>query len=110
MVLIFFAPRRMEVESLSPSYNLQERFLLKMRKLKVPVNVFLCNGVRVEGRITGYDQFTIIIESRGRQMEIFKSAISTIVGPGNIDVFSQRTEAPRRGGRPPRPSNRIRRS
>lgn len=90
---------RTEVELLGSSINLQERFLLKMRKLKVPVCVFLANGVRVEGRITGYDQFTVLVDAKGRQMQIFKSAITTIVGPGNIDIFSQHTPLPSRGPR-----------
>ena len=107
---------------MNPVYNLQERFLLKMRKRKAPVSVFLCNGVRVDGRVTGYDQFTVVVESKGRQMQLFKSAITTISGPGNIDVFDDRPEGrsgPRSGGggrfrrgsgrndrRPGRPSDR----
>ena len=58
--------------------NLQEIFLLKARRDRVPVTLFLMNGFQLRGIITGYDAFVVVLESEGRQQLIYKHAISTI--------------------------------
>ena len=59
--------------------NLQEVFLTKVRKQAVPVTVFLMNGFQLRGVITGFDSFTLVLDSDGRQQFIYKHAVSTIV-------------------------------
>ncbi len=59
--------------------NLQEIFLTKARKQNVPVTVFLVNGFQLRGSVTGFDNFTVVLNSDGKQQVIYKHAISTIV-------------------------------
>ena len=58
--------------------NLQENFLNQARKENVPVTIHLVNGFQIKGIIRGFDQFTVVIDSMGRQQMVFKHAISTI--------------------------------
>ena len=58
--------------------NLQETFLNQVRKHKVPVTIFLVNGFQIKGQVTGFDSFTVVLSSEGRQQLIYKHAISTI--------------------------------
>ena len=58
--------------------NLQENFLNQARKENIPVTIHLVNGFQIKGMIRGFDQFTVVIDSMGRQQMVFKHAISTI--------------------------------
>lgn len=58
--------------------NLQDNFLNQARVENVPVTIHLVNGFQLKGMIRGFDQFTVIIDSMGRQQMVFKHAISTI--------------------------------
>ncbi|CAJ2376692.1 MAG: RNA chaperone Hfq [Gammaproteobacteria bacterium] len=57
---------------------LQEPFLNILRKERVPVSVFLVNGIKLQGRIESFDQFVVLLRNTVSQM-IYKHAISTIV-------------------------------
>ena len=57
--------------------NLQEIFLTKVRKQAVSVTVFLMNGFQLRGVITGFDSFSLVLDSDGRQQFIYKHAVST---------------------------------
>ena len=59
--------------------NLQEIFLTRARKQAVSVTVFLVNGFQLRGTVTGFDNFTVVLDSDGKQQVIYKHAISTIV-------------------------------
>lgn len=59
--------------------NLQEIFLTRARKQNVPVTVFLVNGFQLRGTVTGFDSFTLVLDTDGKQQVIYKHAISTIV-------------------------------
>ena len=59
--------------------NLQDLFLLSVRRSRTPVTVFLVNGFQMRGNITGFDSFSVTLESDGRQQMIYKHAISTVV-------------------------------
>lgn len=59
--------------------NIQESFLNQARRDGIPVTVFLMNGVQIKGQIKGFDSFTVVVVSEGRQMLIYKHALSTIV-------------------------------
>ena len=59
--------------------NLQEIFLTQARRERRPVTMFLMNGFQMRGCITGFDAFTVVLSSDGKQQIIYKHAISTIV-------------------------------
>ena len=66
--------------------NLQDVFLTKARRQGVPLTVFLVNGFQMRGVVRGFDPFVVVLESEGRQMLLYKHAISTIAPVQNIDL------------------------
>jgi len=58
--------------------NLQDNFLNQVRKENTAVSIHLINGFQIKGNVKGFDNFTVIIESMGKQQLIYKHAISTI--------------------------------
>ncbi len=67
--------------------GLQDVFLNKARKEGISVTVFLTNGFQLKGTVYGFDCFTVIIVSEGRQQLIYKHAISTVVPSKTIRFF-----------------------
>ena len=63
------------------SQNLQDTFLNLARRDHLPVTMFLMNGFQMHGIVRGFDGFTVILDSDGKQQLIYKHAISTIVPP-----------------------------
>jgi host factor-I protein len=59
--------------------NLQDIFLNTARREHMPLTVFLVNGFQIKGLVRGFDNFTVVVDSDGKQQLIYKSAISTIV-------------------------------
>jgi host factor-I protein len=59
--------------------NLQDAFLNQMRRENMPLTMYLVNGVQVKGAVRGFDSFTVVLEGEGRQMMVYKHAISTII-------------------------------
>jgi host factor-I protein len=57
---------------------LQDVFLNQVRKEKVLVTIHLTNGYQIKGVVKGFDNFTIILDSEGKQLMIYKHAVSTI--------------------------------
>ena len=66
--------------------NLPELFLLRARRDKVPVTVFLMNGFQMRGIITGFDAFVVVLDSDGKQQVIYKHAISTVAPLRPVDL------------------------
>ena len=67
--------------------NLQDLFLNNARKERVPVTIFLMNGVQIKGYVKGFDSFIVLLESENRQQNlIYKHAVSTIVPGKNINL------------------------
>ena len=64
--------------------NLQDAFLNHVRKTKVPVTIFLINGVKLQGVITWFDNFCVLLRRDGQSQLVYKHAISTIM-PGAAD-------------------------
>lgn len=58
--------------------NLQDIFLNNARKERIPVTVFLVNGVQLKGIVKGFDSFTVVLDSDGKQQLVYKHAMSTI--------------------------------
>jgi len=65
--------------------NLQDSYLNQLRKDKIPVVVYLTNGVRLRGNIKSFDNFVILLEENTQSL-IYKHAVSTIVPERNIEV------------------------
>lgn len=59
--------------------NLQDLILNEVRREHTPVTLFLMNGFQLKGIVTGFDSFTVVLSSEGRQQMIYKHAISTLV-------------------------------
>lgn len=59
--------------------KIQDIFLNNLRKQKIPVQVYSINGVPIKGRISGFDQFTIAIDTGKKQQMVFKHAVTTVV-------------------------------
>jgi host factor-I protein len=58
--------------------NLQDVFLNQVRKEHIPVTIYLTNGFQLKGMVRGFDNFTVVLDSEGRQQLVYKHAISTI--------------------------------
>ena len=59
--------------------NYQDQFLALARREKCLVTVFLMNGFQMKGCVRGFDSFTVVLETDGKQQLIYKHAISTVV-------------------------------
>lgn len=68
------------------SINIQDQFLNQLRKDGMSVTVFLLNGFQLRGQIKGFDNFTVLFESEGKQQLVYKHAISTFAPQRNIQI------------------------
>ena len=66
--------------------SLQDPFLNALRRERIPVAIYLVNGIKLQGKIQSFDQFVILLDNQVNQM-VYKHAISTIV-PGRSVTFS----------------------
>lgn len=71
--------------------NFQDVFLSRARAEKLSVTVFLMNGFQLRGVVRGYDSYTVVIDTDGKQQLIYKHAISTIIPPRPIDIREEGT-------------------
>jgi host factor-I protein len=72
--------------------NLQDTFLNHLRKTKMPVTVFLVNGVKLQGIITWFDNFSMLLRRDGVSQLVYKHAISTIMPGGPISLFDDEAQ------------------
>lgn len=63
--------------------SLQDPFLNILRKEKVPVSIYLVNGIKLQGQVDSFDQFVVLLKNSVNQM-VYKHAISTIVPARNV--------------------------
>jgi host factor-I protein len=71
------------------SQNVQDIFLNTLRKKKMPVTVFLSSGVKLQGNITGFDNFCMVLR-RGTQVQlVYKHSIATIVPSGQLSLYEE---------------------
>ncbi|MEL6869887.1 MAG: RNA chaperone Hfq [Pseudomonadota bacterium] len=63
--------------------SLQDPFLNILRKEKVPVSIYLVNGIKLQGQIDSFDQFVVLLKNSVNQM-VYKHAISTVVPARNV--------------------------
>ena len=74
------------------SNNLQDVFLNTVRKTKTPVTMFLVNGVKLQGVITWFDNFSVLLRRDGHSQLVYKHAISTVMPANPIQLFEAETE------------------
>ena len=80
------APERSQGEqALTKGQSLQDPFLNALRRERVPVSVYLVNGIKLQGTIESFDQFVVLLRSTVSQM-VYKHAISTVVPSRNVKV------------------------
>ncbi len=67
--------------------NLQDTFLNAVRKAKTPLTIFLVNGVKLQGMVTWFDNFCVLLRRDGQIQLVYKHAISTIMPAGPVQLF-----------------------
>jgi host factor-I protein len=73
---------------MSKGQSLQDPFLNALRKERVPVSIYLVNGIKLQGQIESFDQFVVLLRNTVSQM-VYKHAISTVVPVRNVRYLSQ---------------------
>lgn len=68
--------------------NLQDIFLNQVRKDKIAITIFLISGYQIRGYVKGFDSYTIVLDSDGKQQMIYKHAISTIIPAQQVNFLS----------------------
>lgn len=63
---------------MNKNINLQDVFLNQVRKEHIPVTIYLTNGFQLRGMVKGFDNFTVVVDSEGKQQLVYKHAISTV--------------------------------
>lgn len=75
------------------SQNLQDVFLNNVRKAKMPVTIFLVNGVKLQGIITWFDNFCVLLRRDAHSQLVYKHAISTVMPAQPVQLFDSKTES-----------------
>ena len=73
--------------------NLQDTFLNHVRKQKTPLTIFLINGVKLQGVVTWFDNFCVLLRRDGHSQLVYKHAISTVMPNGPVQLFDPTDEA-----------------
>ena len=67
--------------------NVQDVFLNHIRKNKTPVTIFLVNGVKLQGIVTWFDNFSVLLRRDGHSQLVYKHAISTVMPAAPVQLF-----------------------
>jgi host factor-I protein len=67
--------------------NLQDTFLNSVRKSKTPLTIFLVNGVKLQGVVTWFDNFCVLLRRDGQSQLVYKHAISTIMPAQPVQLY-----------------------
>jgi host factor-I protein len=73
--------------------SLQDPFLNALRKERVPVSIYLVNGIKLQGQIDSFDQFVVLLKNSVSQM-VYKHAISTVVPSRNVRLATDENGVP----------------
>ena len=79
--------------SAEKAQNVQDVFLNAIRKNKTPVTVFLVNGVKLQGIVTWFDNFSMLLRRDGHTQLVYKHAISTVMPSAPVALFEPKEEA-----------------
>jgi host factor-I protein len=69
--------------------NLQDTFLNSVRKSKTPLTIFLINGVKLQGIVSWFDNFCVLLRRDGQSQLVYKHAISTIMPSAPVQLYEQ---------------------
>ena len=83
------------------SQNVQDVFLNHVRKSKTPVTIFLVNGVKLQGIITWFDNFSVLLRRDGHTQLVYKHAISTVMPGAPIMLFDAAAQGATQGSAQP---------
>jgi host factor-I protein len=72
-------------EEMSKGQSLQDPFLNALRRERVPVAIYLVNGIKLQGTVESFDQFVVLLRNQVSQM-VYKHAISTVVPSRNVRI------------------------
>jgi host factor-I protein len=72
--------------------NLQDTFLNAVRKSRTPLTIFLVNGVKLQGYVTWFDNFCVLLRRDSQIQLVYKHAISTIMPGGPVQMFEEKPE------------------
>ncbi|MGI6086146.1 MAG: RNA chaperone Hfq [Acetivibrionales bacterium] len=72
---------------MNKNINLQDVFLNQVRKEHIPVTVYLTNGFQLRGMVKGFDNFTVVLDSEGKQQLVYKHAISTVSPMKTVNII-----------------------
>ncbi len=78
---------------MSKGQTLQDPFLNALRKERIPVSIFLVNGIKLQGTIDSFDQFVVLLKNQVSQM-VYKHAISTVVPSRNVRLNPPQEKQP----------------
>jgi host factor-I protein len=73
--------------------NLQDTFLNSVRKSKTPLTIFLVNGVKLQGVVTWFDNFCVLLRRDGQSQLVYKHAISTIMPSQPVQLYEPDSDA-----------------
>lgn len=76
----------------SQQINLQDVFLNQVRKDKTVITIFLVSGFQIKGIVTGFDNFTVVVDCEGKQELVYKHAISTIIPQHSVNFIAAEKE------------------
>ncbi|MEM7002418.1 MAG: RNA chaperone Hfq [Pseudomonadota bacterium] len=76
---------------MSKGQSLQDPYLNALRKERVPVSIYLVNGIKLQGQIESFDQFVVLLKNSVSQM-VYKHAISTVVPARNVKLATGNEE------------------
>jgi host factor-I protein len=76
----------------SDKQSLQDTFLNHVRKNKIPVTIFLINGVKLQGVITWFDNFCVLLRRDGQSQLVYKHAISTVMPSQPVTLYEAESE------------------
>ncbi len=77
---------------MSKGHSLQDPYLNTLRKERIPVSIYLVNGIKLQGQIESFDQFVVLLRNSVSQM-VYKHAISTVVPSRNVKLTHQNASA-----------------
>lgn len=78
---------------MNKGHSLQDPFLNALRRQRVPVAIYLTNGIKLQGHVVAFDQYVILLKNNTRQM-VFKHAVATVVPSRNVMWNDHEDEQP----------------
>jgi host factor-I protein len=86
-----------EENNMSKGQSLQDPFLNALRRERVPVSIYLVNGIKLQGTVESFDQFVVLLRNTVSQM-VYKHAISTVVPSRNVRIGGEPGHGAAEGG------------